>query len=458
MDSAHDHREDMKKLPAAILTLFILAACSNDAPKSDNGSRAKDAGLVAIGGSAGLDAGTMVAVDGKPGSGDVGGLAGSSGSADAAAKPETGTLADAGGRPDTGNGGSGGGTATPGTGGQGGKGGREGSGGKSDSGGVPTGGTTGIAGKTATGGSGANPVSGGTTAAGGKTAPGDAGVDSGSSTLPKLAWAGVRSSGYGIADAGFKTFPAPDKWTSAIKTMTGYFTGAQPSATIWLVGEVDFDMKGMILEFPKPEDGKTYSSLYQFAKSDKHEAYLGEFDAQGIQVFLEIEPGDADIPTLIDLVLSRYKKHPSVIGLAIDAEWINKTSETDTETPVTDVQAKSWEALVKSYSPSYRLLLKHFEEGNLPKSYRGDIVFACDDESNGSYASFKNEMKTFADAFYPNDVMFQIGYPSDHDWWSKLTAPIPQTIGKDLEAQTKQRFGILWVDFSVNDPTIGLIP
>ena len=177
-----------------------------------------------------------------------------------------------------------------------------------------------------------------------------------------------------------------------------------------------------------------------------------------MQVYPEIEPGDADIPTLIDLVLSRYQSHPSVIGLAIDAEWINKTSDTDTETPVSDAQAQAWETKVKSYSSSYRLLLKHYDEGNLPPTYRGDIIFGNDDEQNGSYSTFKAELKTFADFFYPSDVVFQFGYPSDRGWWSGLASPIPQTIGADLETQTRQRFGVLWVDFTINDPLIGLIP
>lgn len=286
---------------------------------------------------------------------------------------------------------------------------------------------------------------------------GDAGAGD-SDLAAKLAWAGVRSSGYGIEEAGFASFPAADQWVAAMTTMSGCFTGATPSATIWLVGEVDYGQKGMILEFPRPNDGNNYGPLYQFDSTDKHEPYLGYFDTHSVQVYLEIEPGDADIPTLIHLVLSRYQNHASVIGLAIDAEWINKTSDNDTETPVSDAQAQAWEAKVKSYKASYRLVLKHFEEDNLPPVYRGDIIFANDDEQNGSYSAFKSELKTFADHFYPSDVMFQFGYPSDRDWWKSLRRPIPQTIGHDLETQTRQRFGVLWVDFSINDPLIQLIP
>ncbi|NUT33733.1 MAG: alkaline phosphatase [Hamadaea sp.] len=53
--------------------------------------------------------------------------------------------------------------------------------------------------------------------------------------------------------------------------------------------------------------------------------------------------------------------------------------------------------------------------------------------------------------------MFQIGYPSDRTWWSQQPTPIPQTLGRDLSAQTRQNHGILWVDFSIRDPLINLI-
>lgn len=280
------------------------------------------------------------------------------------------------------------------------------------------------------------------------------GTGGGNPPATGLKWAGVRSSSYGAPTP----FPSSAQWESAMKTMAGYFPGSTPSATIWLVGEVDYDNHGMVLEFPRPNDGVNYGPLYQFQATDKHEPYLSYFDTHGTGVYLQIEPGDADIPTLIDLVLNRYKHHPSVLGLTIDAEWINKTSDTDIETPVTNAQAQAWEAKVKGHKSSYRMILKHFEEANLPPTYRGDIIFVCDDELNATYAAFLAEHKKFADFFYPSDVMFQIGYPSDRPWWSQRPAPIPQSIGQDLSAQTRQNHGVLWVDFSISDPLINLIP
>jgi len=88
-----------------------------------------------------------------------------------------------------------------------------------------------------------------------------------------LAYAGVRSSGYGI-----DPFPTPAGWTNAMKTMAGKFN-TKP-ITIWIVGDVDEVTTGIHLDFPS--DGSTSDSKITFASEDKHEAFLNYFDANGI--------------------------------------------------------------------------------------------------------------------------------------------------------------------------------
>lgn len=68
-----------------------------------------------------------------------------------------------------------------------------------------------------------------------------------------------------------------------------------------------------------------------------------------------------------------------------------------------------------------------------------------------SLETFLAEYKDFADFFYPNMVMFQIGYRADRAWWQSIAAPIPQTLGRKLAAQTRQPCGIVWVDFTLRD-------
>jgi hypothetical protein len=232
--------------------------------------------------------------------------------------------------------------------------------------------------------------------------------------------------------------------------MAGYFSGATPIG-VWLVGEIFFngENSGQGLEFPNP--GGAYDSKIEFSDTDKHEEYLSYFDSHGIKVFLQFEPGFADIEDLIDATYLQYGDHSSIIGFGIDVEWYQSECDGCENTAVSDATAQAWEEKVKEVDSNYRLFLKHYDKSFLPPGYRGDIIFIDDSEENGDYDTFKYEMGGFAEFFYPSDVMFQIGYESDKSWWKNLADPVPQTIGEALAAQTDQNCGIVWVDFTLND-------
>jgi hypothetical protein len=258
----------------------------------------------------------------------------------------------------------------------------------------------------------------------------------------KVVWAGVRSSQYGI-----KPFPAPGGWLKAMEAMKGHFPGSSPAA-IWIVGQMTKDRRTMHLFFPS--GGKEVPHV-AFEPTDNHEAYLDAFDKAGVKVFLQVESADADMETLIDLVLSRYKHHPSVIGFGVDVEWYRIADTPETGTKVDDATAKRWEARVKSHDPAYRLFLKHWDVAWMPPTYRGDIVFVDDSQIFKSMEEMVREFQTgWAPAFYPNTVVFQIGYGPDKPWWSKLAVP-PRDLGTAIAAGVKQDLGIIWVDFSLRD-------
>jgi hypothetical protein len=262
---------------------------------------------------------------------------------------------------------------------------------------------------------------------------------------PNVKFAGARSSGYGI-----RPFPTPEGWGTALHTMAGYFPGSTPLG-IWIVGRLNGRSTGVTLEFPHPDDQVDYGPLYTFSEVDKHEPYLKYFDEHGIKVLLQAEPGFADVNTAIDLVLKRYRQHPSVIGFGIDVEWFQNAKTGSENGIATDELVKGWESKVKSYNPNYRFFVKHFRTDNLPATYRGDVVFVDDSQQFDSLESFLAEYKQFSEFFYPNTVVFQIGYRADKKWWGSLAAPIPKTFGEQLAAGARQDCGIVWVDFSLRD-------
>ncbi len=267
----------------------------------------------------------------------------------------------------------------------------------------------------------------------------------GASAGGRIEFAGVRSSAYGI-----RPFPTAEGWRKALKTMSGYFPGSTPVG-IWIVGRLHGASTGISLEFPHPGDGTDYGPLYNFAEVDKHEPYLSLFDANGIKVFLQIEPGFADVGKCIDLVLRQYKHHPCVLGWGIDVEWFRNARTGMDNAVATDDLVKAWDARVKSYNPKYRIFVKHFRTADLPPTYRGDVVFVDDSQQFTGLDGFLKEFKEFADFFYPNTVLYQIGYRADKKWWGELEAPIPKTLGERLAAGTRQECGIVWVDFSLRD-------
>jgi len=257
----------------------------------------------------------------------------------------------------------------------------------------------------------------------------------------KVAYAGVRSSHYGI-----KPFPDSEGWKNAMLKMSSYFKGSTPCA-IWIVGELE-DRHGCRLFFPS--DGKSYDHIV-FTQEDVHDTFLTYFDQTGIKVFLQVEPGNADVETLIDLVLGRYKHHASVIGFGIDVEWHRESEKRGWGIPVKDNEAKAWELRVKQHNPDYKLFLKHWDRNWMPSHYRGDIIFISDSQELAGLDAMVDEFSNYwADYFKPNPVYFQIGYRSDRSWWKDLVTP-PKNIGDAINDKVEQETGIFWVDFTLRE-------
>ncbi|MDH4197831.1 MAG: hypothetical protein OEW05_10515, partial [Candidatus Aminicenantes bacterium] len=207
-------------------------------------------------------------------------------------------------------------------------------------------------------------------------------------SVSNVSYAGVRSSSYGL-----KPFPPAGGWQKAAEAMGDYFPGSTPAA-IWIVGEM---RKPRATRLFFPSDGQTYPHI-QFEDGDKHEPFLTHFDGAGVKIFLQVEPADADVPTLIDLVLDRYKHHECVVGLGVDVEWYREADRPGRGIPVDDETAKIWEERVKSHNSSYRLFLKHWDQAWLPKIYRGDIVFVDDSQI---FDNFEAMVEEFAARWAP---------------------------------------------------------
>ena len=247
---------------------------------------------------------------------------------------------------------------------------------------------------------------------------------------------GWRSSAY-----GYQTAASPNYWVNVARAIAAKH-GGQP-AGIWLVGETDGDpTTGTLLYMPS---SSSYSNI-RFEGGDIAEPYLAAFDKYGIKVILQVEPMNADINTLIDIIMNRYKNHSSVIGFGVDNEWY-KTCTDGCKTTAAEVTA--WNNKLHSINPDYVLMIKHFDPAKLPTGIPTDVLVVSDDEQNGDINTIVAEHKEMAGIYLNNRFGAQIGYPSDKNIWGNMDDPV-KTLGDAVESGIRRDISIFWVDFSIS--------
>jgi hypothetical protein len=248
---------------------------------------------------------------------------------------------------------------------------------------------------------------------------------------------GFRYSSYGPAYD-----PGLEYWASVGEQMAAKFPDANP-ATIWIVGILDGE--GTYLSFGcKPDDPNIRCGYV-----DINEQILTLLDEKGFDVWLQVEPGNASVDELIDIVLNQYKHHPSVRGFGIDVEWYKSTSGPEGQ-PITDEEAQRWVASVRKHNPDYQLFLKHWEKEWMPPTERDGIFFVDDSQQFESFNQMVDEFDDWGKAFAPAPVGFQYGYPADKVWWQNLLDP-PKDIGQAILDHVPNTESLFWVDFTIID-------
>lgn len=254
-------------------------------------------------------------------------------------------------------------------------------------------------------------------------------------TPPPSLGAGFRYSTYGPAYD-----PGPNYWASIGQQMAGRFPNAVPEM-IWIVSNVD--VQGTVFTFP----GQSDAPNIHFSSKDRNEAALTRFDEAGVRVWLQVEPGDALVEQLIDIILTRYGKHSCVIGVGVDVEWHHAYDKPGGQA-VSDAEALAWLAAARAHNPRYRLFLKHWELEMMPPTARQGILFVNDSQQFNSLDEMVAEFAEWGRHFAPGAVGFQFGYDADRKWWQTFGDP-PRAIGEAILARTPNTQGLYWVDFTV---------
>jgi hypothetical protein len=258
--------------------------------------------------------------------------------------------------------------------------------------------------------------------------------------------AGLRASPYGAGDL----FAKADYWIRCSRDMAGRLPGAKP-AVIWILGTMEASegpqFSGRtVLNFPG-ENGKHANIV--FSETDGNEEILKGFDQAGLSVWLQVEPGDADLPTLINLVLSRYRHHPCVIGFGVDVEWHRWSRDQPEGGAVGDAQATAWLAAVQGHKPDYRLFLKHWRSDMMPPTLRQGIMFLDDSQMFSSLQHMREEFSAWGRHFAPAEVGFQYGYGPDRLIWSAFPDPAADLARLFMDIPNAREF--YWVDFTMRE-------
>lgn len=247
--------------------------------------------------------------------------------------------------------------------------------------------------------------------------------------------AGFRYSSYGP-----NYNPGAEYWASVGEDMAAKFPAANPSA-LWIVGILDGE--GTYLNF----GCETEDPHIRCGSVDINDQVLTLFDEKGFEVWLQVEPGNASVDELIDIVLTQFKHHASVVGFGVDVEWYKSTNGPEGQ-PITDEVAKRWVEKVRAHNPNYRLFLKHWDKDWMPHTERDGIFFVDDSQQFESFDHMVNEFTEWGQAFAPSPVGFQYGYLSDKVWWQNLNDP-PKDIGQAILDNVPNTKGLYWVDFTV---------
>ena len=240
-----------------------------------------------------------------------------------------------------------------------------------------------------------------------------------------------------------RQFPEPSYWVQAARWMAGKSSGAGPAA-IWIVSLAG-DNGESYMSFPS--DGKSYPYV-SFASTDYNEAPLTAFDSTGVRIWLQVESGSANVDSLIELVMARYKRHRCVVGFGIDVEWLDWKTNSGGRKLTDSLELKRWEEHVRKFDTTYTMFVKHYAKSWMPAKYRGTLLFVDDSQEFTSFSSMLSEFKTWGSTFAPSDVAFQFGYPIDSTWWKTYSDPAGY-ISNQLFSQIPNAVGMVWVDFTL---------
>jgi len=262
----------------------------------------------------------------------------------------------------------------------------------------------------------------------------------------KIEYAGFRFSEGGVKK-NYGKIPDGDSWVNLVNKMKRNFNSDAKPTVIVIVSYNSNDVINTF-GFPAPK-GRKETKYIKYSSTDKYESILTTFDKKGVNVWLQVEPGDNDLNELADIVFQQYGHHSCVRGYGIDLEWWYRRSDRK-GSKLSDSYAKEVVQHVRSLKPSADLTVfaKHWKKEFMPPTYRDHMVFVNDSNGFSSMDRVKKEFGEWAQKFSSNTVFYQIGYKGDEKYWGSNPVKFAKDIINEVTKYNKH-VGILWVDFTM---------
>lgn len=190
----------------------------------------------------------------------------------------------------------------------------------------------------------------------------------------------------------------------------------QKPADNWSEAAENFDAENGLVDLvvaQANDDGRTWlpfpfqSTQHRYSSSqiDKIEPYLQKFDSDGLKVILSVQPMNESVSQLIDILLTRYGNHTSIIGVNIDMEWkLNGTPN-----HVSNEESDAWLKVIKSHSSSLKLFLTYFGDYTYFPEDSKNLVILFDGE-DAPQSMLLNEYEKLAEHY--SSVGIYTGYPT----------------------------------------------
>jgi hypothetical protein len=147
-------------------------------------------------------------------------------------------------------------------------------------------------------------------------------------------------------------------------------------------------------------------NIYSYSQTDQVEPYLEKFDEDGLKVILSIQPNSADVADLIDIILTRYGHHESIIGVNVDMEW----KLTGNPYHVSNEERDLWLNRTQKYNPEFKLFLTYFKDYTYFPDDSENLVILYDGEKATQTVLMKEYEKL---ASHYTSVGIYTGYPSN---------------------------------------------